>query len=348
MEKGKCTYLVTGGAGFIGTNYILYMFRRYGNDIRIINLDKLTYAGNEDNLKEVQDKDNYRFVQGDICDASLIRRLFTDHNIERVVHFAAESHVDRSIESPAEFVRTNVLGTQVLLEEARRAWEETVGVYKAGRKFLHVSTDEVFGSLGAEGCFLETSPYDPHNPYAASKAAADMLVKAYMDTYRFPANITNCGNNYGPYQFPEKLIPLVIAKALRGEEISLYGDGKNVRDWIYVEDHVRAIDMVMEKGRLFGRYNIGASGERENIEIIREILRILKELLPDSAVGAERITYVADRKGHDRRYALSADKIKRELCWESKTGFKEGLRKTVQWYLEHRNWLESAMEREEH
>ena len=242
------TYLVTGGAGFIGSNFIHYMFEKYGDDIRIINVDALTYAGNLDNLTDVENKENYTFVHANICDRETIEKLFEENEIDHVVHFEAESHVDRSIENPEVFVQTNVLGTLVMLNAAKKAWEEPDGSFMPGKKFLHVSTDEVYGSLGDEGYFYETTPYAPHSPYSASKASSDMLVKSYMDTYKFPANITNCSNNYGPYQFPEKLIPLMIHNALNGKNLPVYGDGKNVRDWLYVMDHAKAIDMVIEEG----------------------------------------------------------------------------------------------------
>ena len=339
------TYLVTGGAGFIGSNYIHYMFEKYGEDIRIINVDALTYAGNLENLKEVENRENYTFVRADICDKEALRKLFTENEIHRVVHFAAESHVDRSIRDPEVFVRTNVLGTLVLLNCAKEAWEQADGSYLPDRRFLHVSTDEVYGSLEEEGTFFyETTPYDPHSPYSASKASSDMLVKAYMDTYDFPANITNCSNNYGPYQFPEKLIPLMINNALQGKKLPVYGDGKNVRDWLYVRDHVKAIDMVQEKGRLFETYNIGGHNEKQNIEIIHIILETLEDMLPKEDPrrkldGKELITYVEDRKGHDRRYAIAPDKIRAEIGWEPETMFQEGIRLTIQWYFEHGDWM---------
>ncbi len=339
------TYLVTGGAGFIGSNFIHYMFGKYGDDIRIINVDALTYAGNPENLKEVQDQDNYVFVRADICDREAISRIFTEYDIDRVVHFAAESHVDRSIKNPEIFIRTNVLGTAVMLNCARDAWENSDGTFREGKRFLHVSTDEVYGSLEEDGgYFYETTPYAPHSPYSASKASSDMLVKAYIDTYRFPANITNCSNNYGPYQFPEKLIPLMINNALLGKKLPVYGDGKNVRDWLYVEDHVKAIDMVMEKGRLFETYNIGGHNEKQNIEIVRTIIEVLQEMLSKddprrALVSEELITYVEDRKGHDRRYAIAPDKIRAEIGWEPETMFREGIRRTIQWYFEHEDWM---------
>ena len=340
------TYLVTGGAGFIGSNYIHYMFRKYGGSIRIINVDKLTYAGNLENLRDVEKRDNYTFVKADVCDAETIGRLFRENDINRVVHFAAESHVDRSIKDPTLFVRTNVLGTLTMLNAARAAWEREDGSYPEDHKFLHVSTDEVYGSLSDPNeYFHETTKYDPHSPYSASKASSDFMVKAFMDTYHFPANITNCSNNYGPYQFPEKLIPLLINNALHGRALPVYGDGKNIRDWLSVEDHCKGIDMVQEKGRLFETYNIGGHNERQNIQIVHTVLNTLKELLPDSdprkaLVSDDLITYVTDRKGHDRRYAIAPDKIRAEVGWYPETNFEDGIRKTVAWYLEHTDWMD--------
>lgn len=346
-ETDMRTYLVTGGAGFIGSNYIHYMFRKYGDKIRIINVDALTYAGNLENLKDVEERSNYTFVKADICDKDAIAKIFADHDIDRVVNFAAESHVDRSIKNPEIFVKTNVLGTAVMLNCAKAAWELPDGSFKEGKRFLHVSTDEVYGSLPDDenAFFYETTPYAPHSPYSASKAGSDMLVKAYMDTYHFPANITNCSNNYGPYQFPEKLIPLIINNALHGKKLPVYGDGKNVRDWLYVEDHAKAIDMVQEKGRLFETYNIGGHNEKQNIEIIRIILECLQEMLPDTDprkahINEELITYVEDRKGHDRRYAIAPDKIKEEVGWYPETMFKDGIKLTIRWYFDHMDWME--------
>ncbi|MCR5251756.1 MAG: dTDP-glucose 4,6-dehydratase [Lachnospiraceae bacterium] len=339
------TYLVTGGAGFIGSNYILYMFEKYGDEIRIINVDLLTYAGNLENLKDVEGRPNYSFVKADICDAEAIGKIFAENDIDRVVHFAAESHVDRSIKDPGVFVRTNVLGTANMLNCARAAWEREDGTYPEGKRFLHVSTDEVYGSLPeGNGYFYETTPYAPHSPYSASKAGSDMLVKAYMDTYHFPANITNCSNNYGPYQFPEKLIPLMINNALQGKKLPVYGDGKNVRDWLYVRDHAKAIDLVQEKGKLFETYNVGGHNEKHNIEIVELIIDTLREILPDSdprkaGVTRDLITYVEDRKGHDRRYAIAPDKIREAVGWQPDTMFKDGIRKTIEWYLSHEDWM---------
>lgn len=342
------TYLVTGGAGFIGSNYIHYMLGKYGDSIRIINVDTLTYAGNLENLKEVEKRDNYTFIKADICDREAIANIFSEYDVDRVVHFAAESHVDRSIKDPEIFVQTNVYGTAVMLNCAKQAWELPEGGFKEGKRFLHVSTDEVYGSLEEEGTyFYETTPYDPHSPYSASKAGADMLVKSYMDTYRFPANITNCSNNYGPYQFPEKVIPLMINNALQGKNLPVYGDGKNVRDWLYVEDHAKAIDMVQEKGCLFETYNIGGHNEKQNIEMIHIILDVLKEELPDSderkqLISKDLITFVEDRKGHDRRYAIAPDKIREEIGWEPETKFEDGIRLTIRWFLENAQWMEQV------
>ena len=342
------TYLVTGGAGFIGSNFIHYMFDKYGDDIRIINVDKLTYAGNLENLKDIEDRKNYTFVRADITDAAAIEQIFTKNDIDVVVHFAAESHVDRSIRNPEVFVKTNVLGTLVMLNNAKASWEKADGTYPEGKKFLHVSTDEVYGSLEEDGgYFYETTPYAPHSPYSASKASSDMLVKAYMDTYKFPANITNCSNNYGPYQFPEKLIPLIINNALNGKKLPVYGDGKNVRDWLYVMDHAKAIDMVINKGKLFETYNVGGHNEKQNIEIIKIIIETLREMLPDSdprkaAITEDLITYVEDRKGHDRRYAIAPDKIRKEIGWEPETMFKDGIKLTIKWYFEHEDWMKNV------
>lgn len=339
------TYLVTGGAGFIGSNYIHYMFDKYKDDIRIINVDCLTYAGNTENLASLEENDNYIFIKEDICDKDALHAIFQKYDIDRVVHFAAESHVDRSIRNPQVFVNTNVLGTLNLLDAAKCAWESGEG-YKEDKKYLQVSTDEVYGSLDdTEGYFYETTPIDPHSPYSASKASADMLVKAYMDTFHFPANITRCSNNYGPYQFPEKLIPLMINNALQGKSLPVYGDGRNVRDWLYVEDHAKAIDMVMEEGKLFEVYNVGGHNEKQNIEIVKLVIQTLSELLPkddprQGHLNEGLITYVEDRKGHDRRYAIAPDKIKQEIDWEPETMFADGIRLTIRWYLENKEWME--------
>ena len=343
------TYVVTGGAGFIGSNYIHYMFKKYGDEIRIINVDKLTYAGNLENLKDVENRDNYTFIKADVCDAEAINKIFEENDVQRVVHFAAESHVDRSIKNPTVFVETNVLGTLVMLNAAKAAWELPDGTFKPDHKFLHVSTDEVYGSLSnPNDYFYETTKYDPHSPYSSSKASSDFMVKAFMDTYKFPANITSGSNSYGPYQFPEKLIPLTINNALHGRKLPIYGDGKNIRDWLYVEDHAKGIDMVQEKGRLFETYNIGGHNERQNIQIVKTIIKTLQELLPDddprkANVSEDLITYVTDRKGHDRRYAIAPDKIKAEVGWYPETCFEDGIKKTVKWYLEHQEWMDHCI-----
>ena len=332
------TYLVTGGAGFIGSNYIHYMFKKYDNEIRIINVDALTYAGNLENLKDVEKRDNYTFVKANICDKEAIGKIFAENDIDRVVHFAAESHVDRSIRNPEIFVQTNVLGTAVMLNCAKAAWELPDGSFKEGKKFLHVSTDEVYGSLPDDdnAFFYETTPYDPHSPYSASKASSDMLVKAYMDTYHFPANITNCSNNYGPFQFPEKLIPLIINNALHGKKLPVYGDGKNVRDWLYVEDHCRAIDLIIHKGKVGEVYNVGGHNERTNLEVVKTILKALDK--PESL-----IKFVTDRPGHDMRYAIDPTKLETELGWEPKYNFDTGIAQTIEWYLNNKEWWQNIL-----
>ena len=338
------TYLVTGGAGFIGSNYIHYMFKKYGDDIRIINVDKLTYAGNLENLRDVENRDNYTFVRADICDSEAINKIFDENDIDRVVHFAAESHVDRSIRNPEVFVKTNVLGTLVMLNAAKAAWELEDGTFKANKKFLHVSTDEVYGSLENEGeYFYETTPYDPHSPYSASKASSDMLVKAYMDTYKFPANITNCSNNYGPYQFPEKLIPLFINNIRHRKPLPVYGKGENVRDWLYVVDHARAIDVIFHNGKIAETYNIGGFNEWKNIDIIKVVIKTVDRLLgrPEGA-DMDLITYVTDRPGHDMRYAIDSTKLQKELGWEPSLQFEEGIEKTVRWYLDNQEWMDNV------
>lgn len=330
--------IVTGGAGFIGSNFVIYMLQKY-NDIKIINLDKLTYAGNLENLKSVQDNKNYVFVQGDICDRELVDRLFKEYNVTHVINFAAESHVDRSIADPDIFIKTNVGGTANLLNIARKYWEVD-GKYKEGVKYLQVSTDEVYGSLGETGFFTETTPLDPHSPYSASKAGGDLIVKAYADTYGMPVNITRCSNNYGPYQFPEKLIPLMINNALSKKPLPVYGDGKNIRDWLYVEDHCSAIDMVLHNGKPGEIYNIGGHNERENIQIVKTIIGYLREHV-DSTIDENLIKYVEDRKGHDRRYGIDPEKIKRELGWHPVTTFEVGIEKTIKWYLDNKEWMDN-------
>src|SRR5438874_2405235 len=325
--------LVTGGAGFIGANFVVSTLEATGEPI--VNLDKLTYAGNPRNLDAVREDARHRFVQGDICERERVRNLLATHRPRAIVHFAAESHVDRSIAGPAEFVQTNVVGTWALLEEARAYWEARGR--DAGFRFLHISTDEVYGSLGPDDpAFTEETPYAPNSPYAASKAAADHLVRAYYHTYGLPTLTTNCSNNYGPRQFPEKLIPLVIRNALAGEPLPVYGDGRNVRDWLYVADHCEAVRLVLEKGKLGETYNIGGENEQANIDVVRTICALLDRLRPPPAGSyAELIRHVTDRLGHDRRYAMNIAKIRRELGWRPRESFESGLEKTVRWYLDN-------------
>ncbi|MBC5628547.1 dTDP-glucose 4,6-dehydratase [Clostridium sp. NSJ-6] len=330
------TYLVTGGAGFIGSNFILFMLKKY-SDIKIINLDKLTYAGNLDNLKSVENDERYIFIKGDICNKRLIKEIFKKYTIDYIVHFAAESHVDRSINNPEVFVKTNVLGTVTVLNAAKEVWEKD-GRWKEGVKFVHISTDEVYGSLGDIGYFTEDTNLDPHSPYSASKASADLIVKSYYDTYKMPVNITRCSNNYGPFQFPEKLIPLIINNCIEKEELPIYGDGLNVRDWIYVEDHVRAIDMVINSGRIGEVYNIGGRNERTNIDIVKSIIDYFKKNV-DYTIDESLIKFIEDRKGHDRRYGIDSTKINEELGWYPKMDFYVGMKKTIQWYLNNQDWI---------
>lgn len=333
------TYLVTGGAGFIGSNFILHLLRKY-QDIRVINVDKLTYAGNLENLTAAEGDERYIFKQVDICDDKSIKALFETYNPDFVVNFAAESHVDRSIENPQIFADTNVIGTLVLLNAAKNVWESPDGSY-GDHKFLQVSTDEVYGTLSLEQpdvFFTEGTPLDPHSPYAASKAAADLFVQAYGDTYKMPVNITRCSNNYGPFQFPEKLIPLMINNAFNHKEMPVYGDGLNVRDWLYVEDHCKAIDMVINGGVLGEVYNIGGHNERANIFIVKKIINCLSEQL-DSTITEKLIRNVEDRKGHDRRYGIDPQKIKADLGWYPETSFEIGIEKTIRWYLDNREWV---------
>ena len=334
------TYLVTGGAGFIGSNFVLYMLKKY-DDIKIINIDKLTYAGNLENLKSVENNNNYEFVQADICDKEGIEKIFAENEIDYVVNFAAESHVDRSISDPEIFVKTNVLGTVNLLNIAKNSWQIGNDEYKTGVKFLQVSTDEVYGSLGETGFFTESTPLDPHSPYSSSKASADLFVKAYADTYKFPVNITRCSNNYGPFQFPEKLIPLMINNTLSHKDLPIYGDGMQIRDWLYVEDHCKAIDMVITDGKLGEVYNVGGHNERPNIVIVKTIIDYIKENV-DSAVGEHMMKHVEDRKGHDRRYGIDPKKIKKDLGWFPETPFEVGIKKTINWYLENKDWMHNV------
>jgi len=337
------TVLVTGGAGFIGSNFILQSMKATRS--ALINLDLLTYAGNPANLSSIADSGRYSLALGDICDGERVAGLLRTHQPRAIVHLAAESHVDRSLSSPESFIRTNVQGTLVLLEQARLYWS---GLDEAGRaafRFLHVSTDEVYGSLWADDpAFTESTAYAPNSPYAASKAASDHLVRAYHHTWGLPVLTTNCSNNYGPYQFPEKLIPLMILNALQGKPLPVYGDGANVRDWLFVEDHCAAIREVLEKGRVGQTYNIGGNSERRNLDVVNLICDLVDEMRPNAAIGPRRnlITFVTDRPGHDRRYAIDARKIERELGWRPTEPFESGLRKTVRWYLDNPEWVESV------
>jgi dTDP-glucose 4,6-dehydratase len=337
------TILVTGGAGFIGSNFILQWLASESSSV--INLDKLTYAGNPANLASIAGDRRYRFVQGDICDRELVADLLLKNRPRAIVHFAAESHVDRSIHGPDDFVRTNVNGTFSLLEEARAYWSAMTGNEKIAFRFLHVSTDEVYGSLGPnDRAFSETARYAPNSPYSASKAASDHLVRAYHHTYGMPVLTTNCSNNYGPFQFPEKLIPLVILHALNGKPIPVYGDGMNVRDWLYVADHCEAIRTVLKRGRPGETYNIGGSNEIKNLDVVNTICSVLDELRPNDPIVPHKslITFVKDRPGHDRRYAMDATKIQSELGWRPKETFETGMRKTIQWYLDNDAWIQSV------
>lgn len=331
--------LVTGGAGFIGSNFIKYMLSKY--NYNIINLDLLTYAGNLNNLDEIKNLDNYNFIKGDICDKVLLEEIFENNNIDIVINFAAESHVDRSIDGPEVFLRTNILGTQALLDTAKKHWKKDFSnkysrEYKQGCKFIQVSTDEVYGSLGKTGLFTEETPLCPNSPYSCSKASADMFVRAYHETYGLPINITRCSNNYGPYQFPEKLIPLMINNAINDKKLPVYGDGMQVRDWLYVEDHCSAIDAVLHKGVYGETYNIGGNNEKENIFIVNSILKALDK-------SENLISYVEDRLGHDRRYAIDNSKIMRELGWVPKYTFEEGIKLTIDWYLDNLEWLKNIV-----
>jgi dTDP-glucose 4,6-dehydratase len=337
------TLLVTGGAGFIGANFVL---QAIADGLRVINLDKLTYAGNLDTLASLKGNDRHFFVQGDIGDRDLVSHLLTEHRPDAVVNFAAESHVDRSIDGPAAFVHTNVVGTLGLLESSRDYWRNLEEAARGAFRFLHVSTDEVYGSLGAEGSFRETTPYAPNSPYSASKAASDHLVRAFHHTYGLPTLTTNCSNNYGPYQFPEKLIPLVIQKALAGEPLPVYGDGLNIRDWLYVGDHCTAIRRVLQAGRVGETYNVGGNAERTNITVVKTICALLDKRNP-LANGHPReslITYVKDRPGHDRRYAIDSSKLQSELGWHPSQTFETGIEQTVDWYLSRQPWVQRVLD----
>jgi dTDP-glucose 4,6-dehydratase len=335
--------LVTGGCGFIGSNFIR-MALKFLPDCKLVNLDKLTYAGNLQNLADVEDDPRYRFIHGDICDDALVENLFVVEKIDTVVHFAAESHVDRSINGPAEFIRTNIQGTFTLLEAARKVWnvDDPHTSHSGSYRFLHISTDEVYGSLGDFGFFTEQTPFDPRSPYSASKASADHLVSAYFHTFGLPTLITNCSNNYGPYHFPEKLIPLVISNALEGSELPVYGNGQNVRDWLFVKDHCTAILRVLEAGKIGETYNVGGNNEKKNLEVVEMICDALDEkvgLLPDGKRRRSLIRFVEDRRGHDRRYAIDATKIHTCLGWEPSVSFLEGIQSTIDWYLQNPEWV---------
>jgi dTDP-glucose 4,6-dehydratase len=333
--------LVTGGAGFIGSNFVLDWLEQHGS--AVVNLDKLTYAGNLRNLASLKGDERHVFVRGDIADRALISRLLSEHEPEAIVHFAAESHVDRSIHGPGEFIDTNVVGTFALLEEARAYWSQLPSDRRSSFRFLHVSTDEVYGSLSPnDPAFTERTPYAPNSPYAASKAGSDHLVRAYHHTYGLPTITTNCSNNYGPYQFPEKLIPLAILNACEGKPLPIYGDGRNVRDWLYVRDHCEGIRVALAKGRPGETYNIGGSSERANIEVVNALCTIMDELRPQNAPHSKLITFVKDRPGHDRRYAIDAAKIRQELGWQPRQRFESGLRATVEWYLAHVDWVKEV------
>jgi dTDP-glucose 4,6-dehydratase len=329
--------LVTGGAGFIGSALVRHLVRDVGAEV--LNVDKLTYAGNLASLTSIENSPNYRFLKADICDGAAMAEAFSSFRPDRVMHLAAESHVDRSITGAADFVQTNVMGTFQLLEAARRYWSELDGAEKDAFRFLHVSTDEVYGSLGADGLFEEVTPYDPSSPYSASKAASDHLAIAWHRTYGLPVVVSNCSNNYGPFHFPEKLIPLVILNALHGKALPVYGKGENIRDWLYVEDHARALDLIAARGRLGEKYNVGGRNERRNIDVVRTICALMDEMRPQaSGSHADLIRYVTDRPGHDARYAIDATKLETELGWKAQENFDSGIRATVAWYLTNEWW----------
>ena len=337
------TWLVTGGAGFIGGNFVL---EAVAQGVRVINLDALTYAGNLDTLSSLEGNPGHVFAHGNIGDQALVTRLLAEHQPDAVVNFAAESHVDRSIDGPGAFIQTNVVGTLALLESVRDYWRGLEAGKRDAFRFLHVSTDEVYGSLGDTGKFSESTPFAPNSPYSASKAASDHLVRAFHHTYSLPVLTTNCSNNYGPYHFPEKLIPLIIARALAGEPLPVYGDGRNVRDWLYVTDHCAAIRTVLGKGRPGETYNVGGDAERQNIEVVRTICELLDQRRPreDGKPRESQITYVADRPGHDRRYAIDASKLQGELGWKPQYTFEKGIARTVDWYLENQAWVKRVLD----
>ena len=330
--------LVTGGAGFIGSHLVRLLVNKY-SEYHIVNMDLLTYAGNLENLKDIQNKNNYTFVKCDICDSEKVSEIFKKHNIDSVIHLAAESHVDRSIEDPFSFAKTNVLGTLILLQVAKEQWCNNFN----HKLFYHVSTDEVYGSLGYEGFFTENTKYDPHSPYSASKASSDHFVRAFSDTYKLPVVISNCSNNYGSFQFPEKLIPLFINNIINNKSLPVYGNGENVRDWLFVEDHAKAIDVIFHNGKLGETYNIGGSNEWKNIDLINVVVKTVDRLLGrDEGSSLELITFIKDRAGHDFRYAIDSTKLKEELGWEPSLQFEEGIEKTVKWYLDNKDWMKSV------
>ena len=336
-------FLVTGGAGFIGSAVIRHLIK--DTEHSVVNVDKLTYAGNLDSLKDVSNSDRYAFEQVDICDAEAIKRVYETHQPDIIMHLAAESHVDRSIDGPGEFIQTNILGTYTLLDQARAYWATLDREEKEAFRFHHISTDEVYGDLeGTDDLFTETTPYAPSSPYSASKASSDHLVRAWQRTYGLPTLVTNCSNNYGPYHFPEKLIPLIILNALEGKPLPVYGKGDQIRDWLYVEDHARALVTVATRGKIAETYNIGGHNEKQNIEVVNTICDILNQKVPAEKSYRELITFVTDRPGHDVRYAIDASKIARELGWEPEETFETGLEKTVQWYLDNKNWWHAVQD----
>lgn len=340
------TYLVTGGAGFIGSNFIRYILKIH-KDIKVINLDCLTYAGNLENLSDIASDKRYFFIKGDICNRELVEKIFNENDVDYLVNFAAESHVDRSIKDPQIFLKSNVEGTLNLLDCAKNCWSIGDDVYREGVKYLQVSTDEVYGSLGDEGFFVETTPLDPHSPYSASKASADLYVKAYHDTYKLPINITRCSNNYGPFQFPEKLIPLMINNCITFKDLPIYGDGMQIRDWLYVVDHCKAIDLVLLKGSNGEIYNIGGHNEKTNSFIVNSIINYTSKNV-DSNISIKLIKHIEDRKGHDRRYGIDPSKIREELGWYPETKFEDGIILTINWYLENKGWMNSIINNEYH
>jgi len=335
--------IVTGGAGFIGSALVRHLVIEKGYEV--LNIDALTYAGYLPSLTAVEGKPNYRFLQANICDGPAMAEAFADFQPDRIMHLAAESHVDRSITGAAEFIQTNVIGTFTLLEAARAYWSGLEGPARNAFRFLHVSTDEVYGSLGDEGLFTEDTPYDPSSPYSASKASSDHLAKAWQRTYGFPVVVSNCSNNYGPYHFPEKLIPLTILNALAGEKLPVYGKGENVRDWLYVEDHARALDLIAERGRVGETYNVGGRNERKNIDVVRRICTVLDQLVPANRPREEQIEFVTDRPGHDARYAIDATRLETELGWRAHENFDTGIEKTVQWYFDNEWWWRPLRDR---